>query len=774
MKKLFALLLILLFALPAVAFAAPGDALLLRQGMDGYYGDLRSIVEVDGTVYMLAYNALFTLEGGETEPVRHELTLDIEAGEDENISVSREAVALVAYKNHPCLVVTETASETEGEGENMEFFSTVEGAWLYELAFDGESNATTGEEIVELDWYDLIQGDGDYEYFAQCDMPFVMEDTLYFSSYDDDINRLLVATDLEDGDTDVYYMNELFGTEPDSLCAYKDGRLLYISVKWGEDGNAVTLCAADPAEGETEELAVLPVDGYAYPYGLAYRAETDTVYFIMNGELHAITGMDVATMQSVAEIPLNNAGAMQPIVTADGFYIAGDYEVVVRRNTDPSLRADIRLTVQDSYNTSIENAYYAFGNAHGDVEVIMTQQVEDIVQAMMNRSSTVDVYCLNVDSSEYEAVFSRGYMAELTESETIASLVESCYPFVQEVCTRDGEIVGVPVAIYMEGRGYDPAAFERLGMTQDDVPTTWTEFFESLVPLAQKAAEEPGMSLFDGLEDYGSARYLYMGAMIQDYMTIISQPGNELAFDTAAFREALAASESVDWTALGLDEPDESGGYGWSSGGNDGEHNMLYSAYADITVESYGGQSAYEPLLLSFAGDEEPHINASLTVAFVNPFSENRAEAIAFLETVASEMDAVLKIQLSPEENEPVRSPDYEATLENYDQMIADAKEQLDQADEQDKGAFEELVAEYEGYRENYLRDGAWRASAESIARYREIAPHILITRNLGMGGDNEFAFYELQQQYISGMISADEFINGVDGKLQMMMIEGM
>ena len=43
----------------------------------------------------------------------------------------------------------------------------------------------------------------------------------------------------------------------------------------------------------------------AYPYGLAYRAETDTVYFIMNGELHAITGMDVATMQSVAEIPLN-------------------------------------------------------------------------------------------------------------------------------------------------------------------------------------------------------------------------------------------------------------------------------------------------------------------------------------------------------------------------------------------------------------------------------------------------------------------------------------
>ena len=63
---------------------------------------------------------------------------------------------------------------------------------------------------------------------------------------------------------------------------------------------------------------------------------------------------------------------------------------------------------------------------------------------------------------------------------------------------------------------------------------------------------------------------------------------------------------------------------------------------------------------------------------------------------------------------------------------------------------------------------------AESIARYREFAPQIIVIRNLGMGGDNASAFYELQNQFTQGLITADEFIEGVDGKLQMMMLEGM
>ena len=138
-------------------------------------------------------------------------------------------------------------------------------------------------------------------------------------------------------------------------------------------------------------------------------------------------------------------------------------------------------------------------------------------------------------------------------------------------------------------------------------------------------------------------------------------------------------------------------------------------------------------------------------------------------------MEPLLKIQLCPEENEPVKNPDYETTLAAYDQMIADAQAQLDAAEtDAEKQAYAAILAEYEKAREQFFRYDAWQASEESIARYRAFAPQIIVIRNLGMGGDNSSAFYELQNQFTQGLITADEFIEGVDGKLQMMMLEGM
>ena len=396
----------------------------------------------------------------------------------------------------------------------------------------------------------------------------------------------------------------------------------------------------------------------------------------------------------------------------------------------------------------------------------------------MNRSTDVDVYCVNVDSAEFDAVYSRGYMAELTGSEAISAFLDRCYPFAREVCEKDGEIVAVPVTLYMDGRGYDPEAFARLGLTEEDVPKTWAEFFGSLEPLAAKIAEEPGMTLFEGFSDYETARMTFLSAMITDYMNYISLPENEFAFDTEAFRAALAAYEAVDWSKLGLPAPNVDDGLGASGvieiGGRT-EHNTLYSPYTNVSADGYIARAAFRPMLLSFVEGEQPHISATLFIAFVNPFSEHRDIAVSFLETALEELDDLTRIHLCPDENEPVRSPWYEDNLKGFDQSVANAEEQLAKAEtEEERQAYEELVEEYKQYREDYLKYDAWTASEESIAIYREYAPSIRVKRNIGMGGENSEAFSELLQQYTDGMISADEFIRGVDGKLQMMMKEGM
>ena len=774
MKKFLSLLAALaLLALPMTALAAPGDALLLRA--DAQRGvDLRGLVEADGTVYMFTYHdEVYTLAPGADAPVCHAFQSPPMEQEDEETVLYPYIAAFITWEGKPCVVLTESLEEMEGEGEDAEYFRTCEGAWLCELAFDKEGNASVGEEITELDWFDIIQGT-DYENYAQCDRPFVAGDLLCFTSYDESGNNIIVATDLTDGDTDIYYPTDLgLDAYLEEICAYKDDLLLALSVQYTQEGNVANLYLTDLEAEEAELLAEVPLTGRGYPDGLVYRADNDTLYFAMNGELWALPGMDAEQLESVASLPVEASYDVGPILTSEGYYITGNYEAVVRRNTDPALRSDVRLTVQKNYNSSIDNAYYAFSAEYGDVDVVMVEQVEDVVQAMMNRSSDVDIYCLSVDSAEYEAVYSRGYMAELTQSEELSAFIDSLYPFAREACVKDGELLGVPVEFYVSSMGYDPEAFARLGLTEEDVPTTWQAFFESLEPLAAKAAEVEGMTLFDGFEDYGSARYMLLDTMIAGYMAYISQPGSELAFDTEAFRGALNACEAVDWTALGLAEPEDMNGYSWTSSSGDSTHNALFSSYGNPTADTYAVQGAFQPLPLGFDGDRQ--LSAQMTVAFVNPFSQHREEAVAFLEAVAREMEPLLKIQLCPEENEPVKNPDYETTLAAYDQSIADAQAQLDAAEtDAEKQAYAAILAEYEKAREQFFRYDAWQASEESIARYRAFAPQIIVIRNLGMGGDNSSAFYELQNQFTQGLITADEFIEGVDGKLQMMMLEGM
>ena len=782
MKKLLSMILMLAVTLlPISALAASGDAILLRQGEDGYNSSVFSIAEVEGATYALTYDGLYVFASGETKPVHYDFPISSavdDGDDDEDTAVSRSVSALIAYEGRPCVIVAGMETEYEGVGEERMSFSTVEGVWLCELTLE-DGKAAVGEELTELDWSDLVQGGGDSEYLAQCDLPTVVGDTLYFASYDESYERVLVATDLTDGDTDVYYPADL-GAEIslDSFCAYKDGQLLALETEWGEDESAVKLYAIDVENEEATELLTLATGENASATGLAYRADTDTVYCIMDGEICAMTGMDVSTLQRVSEAPISYINSAAPIITGDGFYIAADYEALVRRNTDPAQHAQTRITVQDMGAGAITDAYYAFGENHGEVEVVLLQRTEDVVQAMMNRSTDVDIYCVSVDSVEFDAVYSRGYMAELTGSESISAFLDRCYPFAREVCEKDGEIVAVPVMLYMDGRGYDPEAFARLGLTEEDVPKTWAEFFGSLGSLAAKIAEEPGMTLFEGFSDYETARMTFLSAMITDYMNYISLPENEFAFDTEAFRAALAAYEAVDWSKLGLPAPNVDDGLGASGvieiGGRT-EHNILYSPYTNVSADGYIARAAFRPMLLSFVEGEQPHISATLFIAFVNPFSEHRDIAVSFLETALEELDDLTRIHLCPDENEPVRSPWYEDNLKGFDQSVADAEEQLAKAEtEEERQAYEELVEEYKQYREDYLKYDAWTASEESIAIYREYASSIRVKRNIGMGGENSEAFHELQQQYMDGMISADEFIRGVDGKLQMMMKEGM
>ena len=154
MKKLLSMILMLAVTLlPVSALAASGDAILLRQGEDGYNSSVFSIAEVDGDLYALTYDGLYVFASGETKPVHYDFPLSSpvdDGDDDEDTVVSRSVSALIAYEGRPCVIVAGMETEYEGVGEERMEYSTVEGVWLCELTLE-DGKAAVGEELTELD-----------------------------------------------------------------------------------------------------------------------------------------------------------------------------------------------------------------------------------------------------------------------------------------------------------------------------------------------------------------------------------------------------------------------------------------------------------------------------------------------------------------------------------------------------------------------------------------------------------------------------------------------
>src|SRR5699024_3090436 len=111
-------------------------------------------------------------------------------------------------------------------------------------------------------------------------------------------------------------------------------------------------------------------------------------------------------------------------------------------------------------------------------EVVLSQSAGDVAQAMLTQTATPDIYTLYVDSAEYSAVFGRGYMAELTDSEILADFAAAVYPAIQNAIVKDGEVYALPLEMFGRARlSCNPAALTQLGLTEEDVPANWMELF---------------------------------------------------------------------------------------------------------------------------------------------------------------------------------------------------------------------------------------------------------------------------------------------------------
>ena len=101
-----------------------------------------------------------------------------------------------------------------------------------------------------------------------------------------------------------------------------------------------------------------------------------------------------------------------------------------------------------------------------------------LTTAMVSGTSSMDVFSLNTDANPVARLIDKGYAADLSGYPELMAVAGRMDARFTESVMRDGKLYGLPVSLYTSGMGVNADTMEKLGLTQDDLPTTWLEFLD--------------------------------------------------------------------------------------------------------------------------------------------------------------------------------------------------------------------------------------------------------------------------------------------------------
>ena len=596
------------------------------------------------------------------------------------------------------------------------------------------------EETGAIDWKGVTDELGDSVFLSN---GIIMNDTLCALAQSMG-NKVIIFLPLNGDAARVVYLD---GAWPDGLAIWNDNILLV------QNTDSRAQYALLPFDGDKiDAWQELPESEDAQGGNVSGVVQYGGEMVYLSGNTLMAFNPETGAARNIANIPIEMWGT-SAFATGSGVYVAGSSSGVALRALERGDGATETLTVNDPDNGGeAQNAIVRFMNEQG-ADVAAVQQ-DDVLTALLTKSTAFDVALLSThyNGSDLRAILSRGW-ARPIESETLAEYVSGMYPAVSDALMKDGQALGVPFDALTDAPGLCAGALKALGLTMDDVPTSWPaliDWLNGLIPTAEIPLWEDG----------GSAEQIRreLVDMILDAYRLELGAGTVSGYDTDELRAALAAVERLD--AEGLGEQFERVGDAF-------EFYPLFTSFAMGGIDGATYQEDYDtiPLYLSLSDALPRRIALRSSVAIINPYSEHIELATRFLETLAEADAQRSRAMLRSDLNEAVRSADYERYTAEYDAKIARLEAELETAADDVKDVIEQDLDNAREMRAR-MENWYWTVSRESLEYYR--------ANDAGVTFDMQrrYSSYDAIRQYCEGQMSMDEFIAELQRTLEMRRME--
>lgn len=413
----------------------------------------------------------------------------------------------------------------------------------------------------------------------------------------------------------------------------------------------------------------------------------------------------------------------------------------------------------------------SYNKAHPEMPAVRVQTDFNGPQSFgteMKSENKSDVYFLDI-YLYVDALLKHEYLEPLNGNAALMEMAGRMYPYVRESITKDDKVYMMPINIYNYGfeaklnnYAYNIRAWGALGLTENDVPKTYMEFVKLLDRLyneKQDAMQSEKLGLYEtpfGFMEELKLRVLNLVAVNA------AKKGEAPKYNTpemAALLEAINNSEYLKEDRENENLMDE------VSNSTD----FLFKETEDIVDLPDGCRL----MPLTIGADDQPCTLATASVMFVNALSENKEQAMTFLQHTMEHLSEHIQAYLYTDKNEPVINQNAVKSIERVEREIAKMDEEIAKDKENGGKNVKRLEQEKKTTVQGltYLKNRTYLISEEELKALKEKADNIFIVRNELFAWHNE-QMRRLMNRFYENSIQPEEFLSELDRMVNMMMQE--
>lgn len=411
-----------------------------------------------------------------------------------------------------------------------------------------------------------------------------------------------------------------------------------------------------------------------------------------------------------------------------------------------------------------------FMQENPDVKVSFESEMEwdikRIYESLLTQNSGIDIITLYAGAG-LTAMKNKGYYVDLSGSELLMDEVKGMYPAIRDVL-MDGE----HLVAYPEDAGaycwlVDEDALREKGFTMEGASMSdWLDFVEA--EAASFDPEESAHAIFPS----GFTRKDLLYELLKQYI-LEAEPTGQLDFQAPALKDCLARVLRLPNTVFWKNQEDDGSANTYDTG-----LPPLFDVYAELSPYSYVGfYEDYHPTyVLPPAFNDTSAMRLCMSVYLVNPYSENKDTAMAFIEYWAQQADPLWRFYLEEEHAQAIPSPEYQEMEARTLREMEALEAELAQAAPEDRRRVEDILGEKSMMLE-YARANAWMISQEEAAAYQRMVPSMTLLADSLCFRDSSCSaskldLYQQIEQLLAGRIDLERLLATAQQKYGMMRIE--